>query len=82
MPRNARGSCTTSAGANGPAGSTTTSATWRACVWPSLFIIGGGISRKADKFIPLLSNVRARIVPAVMQNNAGIVGAAMTATAT
>jgi polyphosphate glucokinase len=46
---------------------------------PSLFIIGGGISRKADKFIPLLSNVQARIVPAVMQNNAGIVGAAMSA---
>ena len=51
-------------------------------LWPSLFIIGGGISRKADKFIPLLSNVRARIVPAVMQNNAGIVGAAMAAAAT
>jgi polyphosphate glucokinase len=50
-----------------------------ALLWPSLFIIGGGISRKADKFIPLLSNVRARIVPAVMQNNAGIVGAAMSA---
>jgi polyphosphate glucokinase len=46
---------------------------------PSLFIIGGGISRKADKFIPLLSGVRARIVPAAMQNNAGIVGAAMAA---
>ena len=46
---------------------------------PSLFIIGGGISRKADKFIPLLSGVRARIVPAAMQNNAGIVGAAMSA---
>lgn len=53
-----------------------------ALLWPSLFIIGGGISRKADKFIPLLSNVRAKIVPAVMQNNAGIVGAAMAATAT
>jgi polyphosphate glucokinase len=50
-----------------------------ALLWPSLFIIGGGISRRADKFIPLLSNVRARIVPAVMQNNAGIVGAAMSA---
>jgi len=49
---------------------------------PSLFIIGGGISRKADKFIPLLSGVRARIVPAAMQNNAGIVGAAMAAAAT
>ena len=53
-----------------------------ALVWPSLFIIGGGISRRADKFIPLLTNVRARIVPAVMQNNAGIVGAAMAAAAT
>jgi len=53
-----------------------------ALLWPGLFIIGGGISRKADKFIPLLSNVRGRIVPAVMQNNAGIVGAAMAATAT
>jgi polyphosphate glucokinase len=49
-----------------------------ALVWPSLFIIGGGISRKSDKFIPLLSNVRARIVPAAMHNDAGIVGAAMT----
>jgi polyphosphate glucokinase len=53
-----------------------------ALVSPSLFIIGGGISRKADKFIPLLSGVRARIVPAAMQNNAGIVGAAMSAAAT
>jgi polyphosphate glucokinase len=49
-----------------------------ALVWPSLFIIGGGISRKSDKFIPMLSNVRARIVPAAMHNDAGIVGAAMT----
>ena len=46
---------------------------------PSLFIIGGGISRKADKFIPLLTSVRARIVPAAMHNDAGIVGAAMAA---
>ncbi len=50
-----------------------------ALVWPSLFVIGGGISRKSDRFIPLLSNVRARIVPAAMHNDAGIVGAAMTA---
>ena len=50
-----------------------------ALVWPRLIIIGGGISRRADKFIPLLSGVRARIVPAAMQNNAGIVGAAMSA---
>jgi polyphosphate glucokinase len=50
-----------------------------ALAWPSLFIIGGGISRKADKFVPLLSSVRARIVPAAMHNDAGIVGAAMAA---
>jgi len=52
-----------------------------ALVWPSLFIIGGGISRKADKFIPLLTSVQARILPAAMHNDAGIVGAAMAAEA-
>ncbi len=49
---------------------------------PSLFIIGGGISRKADRFLPLLSSMRARIVPAALHNDAGIVGAAMAAAAT
>lgn len=46
---------------------------------PELFIIGGGVSRKADKFLPLIEHVRAEIVPAELQNNAGIVGAAMAA---
>ncbi|MFF0741358.1 polyphosphate--glucose phosphotransferase [Streptomyces sp. NPDC004111] len=46
---------------------------------PSLFIIGGGVSRKAEKFIPLIKGIRAEIVPAQLQNNAGIVGAAMAA---
>lgn len=46
---------------------------------PELFVIGGGISRKADKFLPLIKGVKARIVPAELQNNAGIVGAAMAA---
>ncbi|MER6994274.1 polyphosphate--glucose phosphotransferase [Streptomyces sp. NPDC000410] len=46
---------------------------------PELFIIGGGVSRKADKFLPLIKHVRAELVPAQLQNNAGIVGAAMTA---
>jgi polyphosphate glucokinase len=46
---------------------------------PDLFIIGGGISKKADKFVPLLTSIRARIVPAAMLNDAGIVGAAMHA---
>src|SRR3984885_13009766 len=47
---------------------------------PDLIIIGGGISRKADKFLPLLTSLRATVVPAAMQNDAGIVGAALYAT--
>lgn len=46
---------------------------------PELFVIGGGVSRKADKFLPLIEHVRAEMVPAELQNNAGIVGAAMAA---
>ncbi|MGW7054923.1 polyphosphate--glucose phosphotransferase [Streptomyces sp. NPDC054887] len=46
---------------------------------PELFVIGGGVSRKAEKFLPLIEGVRAEIVPAQLQNNAGIVGAAMAA---
>ncbi|MEW1900564.1 MULTISPECIES: polyphosphate--glucose phosphotransferase [unclassified Streptomyces] len=46
---------------------------------PELFIIGGGVSRKADRFLPLIEGIRAEIVPAELQNNAGIVGAAMAA---
>ncbi|MEU7304441.1 polyphosphate--glucose phosphotransferase [Streptomyces sp. NPDC007206] len=46
---------------------------------PELFIIGGGVSRKSDKFLHLIDGVRAEIVPAQLQNNAGIVGAAMRA---
>ena len=45
---------------------------------PDLFIIGGGVSKKYDKFIPLLKT-RAEIVPAELFNDAGIVGAAMAA---
>ncbi|ORT61153.1 polyphosphate--glucose phosphotransferase [Streptomyces sp. CB03238] len=48
---------------------------------PELFIVGGGVSRKAEKFLPLIKGVRAEIVPAELQNNAGIVGAAMAAAA-
>ena len=46
---------------------------------PELFILGGGVSKKHEKFIPRLS-VRARVVPAQLRNEAGIVGAAMAAT--
>src|SRR5690348_17463363 len=48
-----------------------------ALLWPDLFIVGGGVSRKADKFIPLLDGLIARVVPATMHNDAGIVGAAL-----
>ncbi|WP_439032751.1 polyphosphate--glucose phosphotransferase [Gordonia terrae] len=51
-------------------------ATYEALFWPKLFIAGGGISRKADKWIPLLTN-KTPVVPATLLNTAGIVGAAM-----
>ncbi|MCB5909741.1 polyphosphate--glucose phosphotransferase [Streptomyces pinistramenti] len=46
---------------------------------PELFVIGGGVSRKAEKFLPLIEGLSAEVVPAQLQNNAGIVGAAMAA---
>lgn len=46
---------------------------------PDLFVLGGGISRKPEKFLPLIHGISAEIVPAELQNNAGIVGAAMAA---
>jgi polyphosphate glucokinase len=46
---------------------------------PDLIIIGGGISRQADKFLPLLTGLRTRVVAAAMHNDAGIAGAAMAA---
>jgi polyphosphate glucokinase len=45
---------------------------------PRLFIIGGGVSKKADKFFPLI-DIRTPMVPATLLNNAGIIGAAVTA---
>jgi polyphosphate glucokinase len=47
-------------------------------LWPELFIAGGGISHKADKWLPLLEN-RTPVVAAALENTAGIVGAAMAA---
>ncbi|MBO0776213.1 MAG: ROK family protein, partial [Actinobacteria bacterium] len=49
---------------------------------PSLIIVGGGVSRKADKFLPSVQTARARVTPAVLHNDAGLVGAAMAAAAT
>jgi polyphosphate glucokinase len=52
-----------------------------AVLWPNLFILGGGVSRQADKWVPRLTGISARIVPAALLNDAGIVGAAMAGTA-
>lgn len=49
-------------------------------ICPDLIIAGGGISKKADKWIPLLKN-RTPVVAAELLNTAGIVGAAMAAAA-
>jgi len=47
---------------------------------PDLFIIGGGISKKSDKFFPLLKpKTEVIVVPAQMRNEAGIIGAAYLA---
>ena len=46
---------------------------------PNLIIVGGGISKECEKWLPLLAGVQAKIVPAALQNDAGIVGAAMAA---
>jgi len=45
-------------------------------VWPDMIIIGGGASKKDDKFLPHITT-KARVVPARLLNEAGIVGAAM-----
>lgn len=44
-----------------------------------MFIIGGGVSKKADKFFPYLKKVTCKVVPATMGNQAGVVGAALFA---
>ena len=46
---------------------------------PDLIVLGGGVSKKADRFLPYVK-VGTPVVPAVLQNNAGIVGAAMATT--
>ncbi|MFT4215460.1 MAG: ROK family protein [Microbacterium sp.] len=45
---------------------------------PDLFIVGGGVSKHADQYLPLLE-LKTPIIPAVHRNNAGIIGAAALA---
>ncbi|MCK9868296.1 ROK family protein [Nocardiopsis dassonvillei] len=47
-------------------------------LWPDLIVVGGGVSRKAEKFLPLL-DIRTPVVAASLLNTAGIVGAALAA---
>ncbi|MEU4447223.1 polyphosphate--glucose phosphotransferase [Actinosynnema sp. NPDC050801] len=47
-------------------------------IWPDLVIAGGGVSKKAEKWLPLLE-VRTEVVAAALKNDAGIVGAAVAA---
>jgi polyphosphate glucokinase len=45
-------------------------------IWPELFVLGGGVSKKAEHWVPLLKT-RTPIELAQLRNNAGIVGAAL-----
>ncbi|MHA7304619.1 polyphosphate--glucose phosphotransferase [Arthrobacter sp. TMN-49] len=45
---------------------------------PELFIIGGGISKRSEDYLPQLK-LNTKIIPAELKNNAGIVGGALQA---
>jgi len=45
---------------------------------PDLFVVGGGVSKEHEDFLPLL-NLRTKIIPAELKNSAGIIGAALVA---
>ena len=45
---------------------------------PDLFIVGGGVSKSHEQFLPLLK-LKTEIVPAALHNSAGIIGAAALA---
>jgi len=47
-------------------------------MWPNLMILGGGVSKQPDRFIPRLT-VRCPVVAAALRNDAGIIGAAIVA---
>lgn len=47
-------------------------------LWPDLIILGGGVSKKMDKFKEYLT-LKTEIIPAGLRNHAGIIGAAVSA---
>lgn len=55
-------------------------ATMEALHWPDLIVLGGGVSKKLEKFAPMI-DIRTPVVPAKFLNQAGIVGAALYAEA-
>jgi polyphosphate glucokinase len=52
--------------------------TLEALLSPELFVVGGGVSKQYEEFLPLL-DLQADIIPATLRNNAGIIGAATLA---
>ena len=46
--------------------------------YPDLFIIGGGISKKFEKYSHLFTT-NTKVLPALLQNHAGIIGSAVSA---
>ena len=55
-------------------------ATMESLLWPDLIILGGGVSRKLEKFAPMIS-VRSPVMAASFLNQAGVVGATLFAEA-
>jgi polyphosphate glucokinase len=53
--------------------------TLEALLRPELIVVGGGVSKSSEEFLPLL-RLATPIVPATHRNNAGILGAAWLAT--
>jgi polyphosphate glucokinase len=49
-----------------------------ALFWPDVFVLGGGVSKLSNKFLPYV-HVKAEVIPAKLLNQAGIIGAALYA---
>jgi polyphosphate glucokinase len=47
-------------------------------LWPQLIIVGGGVSKRSEKFLPRIE-IRTELVAAALHNDAGIIGAALVA---
>lgn len=52
---------------------------YEALLSPDVMILGGGVSKQFDEYGKYLKGVNAKIMPAQLRNQAGIIGAAMAA---